>query len=164
MSEKNDWTSGVIIWMLLFVGFCGLIRLAGTIILSIPLLFATGFATLAIGGLALGFILLKRHPRKLKVFLCSLVPAVLLAPIYVPIGIAVAVYTPFWVGCVQEAFNGPDIALSATSPDGNFEAYVVNQPSIDPPNQSLFIERSDGIHFRRITKLPEDIDSIEQIL
>lgn len=68
MSEKNDWGSGIIIWTLLFVGFCGLIGLAGTIILSIPLLFTTGFVVLAIGGLASGFILLKRHPRKLNGF------------------------------------------------------------------------------------------------
>ena len=57
-----------------------------------------------------------------------------------------------------------DIVQSVLSPDGNYEAYVEEGPSIDPPNQSLYIQRSDGIHFLLIAKLPEDIDSIKEIL
>ena len=44
-----------------------------------------------------------------------------------------------------------------------FEAYVVESPSIDPPNQSLYIQRSDNVHFVRVEKLPEDIDRILEI-
>ncbi len=59
--------------------------------------------------------------------------------------------------------NGPNIVQSVTSPDGNFEAYVEDQPSIDPPNQSLYVQRSDMIHYMYIAHLAEDVDAIQKI-
>jgi hypothetical protein len=79
------------------------------------------------------------------------------------VGIGIGFLTPVLPSYVKGFFAGPDVAQSAMSPDGNFEAYVVEQPSIDPPNQSLFVQRSDNIHFRSIAKLDEDIDSIKSI-
>ncbi|MHC4755613.1 MAG: hypothetical protein ACYTBP_10770, partial [Planctomycetota bacterium] len=70
---------------------------------------------------------------------------------------------PYWYGYMRGLFRGPDIVKSVISPDRNFEAYVVESPSIDPPNQSLYIQRSDIIHFRFVAKLAGDIDSIQQI-
>jgi hypothetical protein len=58
----------------------------------------------------------------------------------------------------------PETVLSVTSPDGKYEAYVEESFSVDPPNQSLFVEQSDKIHFLRIAKLGGDIDFIKQIV
>jgi hypothetical protein len=65
-------------------------------------------------------------------------------------------------GWIKAAFAGPSVVQSVFSPDGRFEAYVIEAPSIDPPNQSLFV-RCDKVHSKRIAKLPEDVDSIQKI-
>lgn len=70
----------------------------------------------------------------------------------------------FAFGYVDAILHGPKIVLSVPSPDGNYEAYVEEAPSIDPPNQSLFVERSNRLYFMHIADLAEDIDSIKQIL
>jgi len=62
----------------------------------------------------------------------------------------------FAFGYVDAILHGPKIVLSVPSPDGNYEAYVEEAPSIDPPNQSLFVERSDKLHFMHIAKLAGD--------
>jgi len=67
-------------------------------------------------------------------------------------------------GYVDIILHGPKIVLSVPSPDGNYEAYVEEAPSIDPPNQSLFVQRSNKVYFMLIADLAEDIDSIEQIV
>jgi len=67
-------------------------------------------------------------------------------------------------GYLKAFANGPDVVASVESPDGNYTAYVVEQPSIDPPNQSLYVERQDKVHFMRIAELAEDVDSIRQIM
>jgi hypothetical protein len=58
---------------------------------------------------------------------------------------------------------GIQVVQSDWSPDGEFEAYVEESPSIDPPNQSLNIQRKDDIHFVVIADLVEDVDSIRDI-
>jgi len=57
----------------------------------------------------------------------------------------------------------PKVVDSAWSPDMEFEAYVVEWPSIDPPNQTLYIQRRDDQHFVVVAKLGEDVDSIRSI-
>ena len=163
MDEKNESPGRTLTWLFFFVGFCGLGGLAGILLLRIPLFFSLGFMLLMIAGLGCGAHLLKKCRRKRRLVLGALIPAILLGPIYVPTGIALAVYWPVLWGHAQEVFTGPDVEITVPSPDGSFIAYVINEPSIDPPNQSLFIERSDGIHFKRIAKLPEDVDSIQEI-
>jgi len=59
--------------------------------------------------------------------------------------------------------RGPKVIKNAWSPDMEFEAYVVEMPSIDPPNQTLYIQRRDDHHFVIIAKLVEDVDSIRSI-
>lgn len=163
MDEKNESGSRTLTWLFFFVGFCGLGGLIGILLLRIPLFFGLGFILLMIAGLGCGVFLISSCQRKLRLILWALIPAIVLGPIYVPTGIALAVYWPVLWGHAQEVFTGPDVAISVPSPDGAFTAYVINEPSVDPPNQSLFIERSDRIHFNCIAKLPEDIDSIKEI-
>jgi hypothetical protein len=57
----------------------------------------------------------------------------------------------------------PATVMSLTSPDGMYEAYVVENPSPDPPNQSLFISKTGTDSFRLVTSLPEDIESTQKI-
>jgi len=64
---------------------------------------------------------------------------------------------------VEAIRHGPKIVQSMPSPDGNFVAYVEDAPSIDPPNQSCFVERKDQRHFMCIACLAEDVDAIEKI-
>jgi hypothetical protein len=163
MDGKKESGSRTLTWLLFFVGFCGLGGLVGTLLLRIPVFFALGFILLMIAGLMCGVYLLKNVSRRFWLVLGALVPAIVLGPIYVPTGIALAVYWPVFLGHAQEVFTGPDVEISVSSPDGAFTAYVINEPSVDPPNQSLFIERSDRIHFNCIAKLPEDVDSIKEI-
>jgi len=71
--------------------------------------------------------------------------------------IAVAVYFIF-------GFNSkPGKVMSVSSPQGSYEAYVVENPSLDPPNQSLFIAKNGTGEFRLVASLPEDIESAQKI-
>ncbi len=71
--------------------------------------------------------------------------------------IAVAVWFVF-------GFNSkPGKVMSVISPQGSYEAYVVENPSLDPPNQSLFIAKTGTGEFRLVASLPEDIESAQKI-
>ena len=93
----------------------------------------------------------------------AIIPAVLLAPFYAFLGWVVILMGPYVWASGGVLVNGPKIVKSATSPNGAYEAYVVDSPAIDGPDQSLYIEQSDGLHFLEIADLPEDIDFIEDI-
>ena len=149
--------------LLLFAGFSGLVGLLTAAIIGIPLPFTLVFIALAAVGLPCGFSRLGKKERKVRPVVIAAVASILLAPVYVPVGIAIGFFTPLIPSHVKDFFTGPDVVQSVTSPDQNFEAYVVERPSIDPPNQSLFIQRSDNIHFLRVAKLAEDIDAIKKI-
>ena len=149
--------------LLLMVGFCGVIGLIAAAIIGIPLPFALVFIALAALGLPCGFSRLGKTERKVKPIVISAVASILLSPVCVPVGFAIGFFTPLVPSHVRDFFTGPNIVQSVMSPDRNFEAYVVERPSIDPPNQSLSIQRSDNIHFVRVAKLAEDIDAIKNI-
>ncbi len=71
--------------------------------------------------------------------------------------IAVAVWFTF-------GFNSkPGKVMSVNSPQGSYEAYVVENPSIDPPNQGLFISKTGTNEFRLVANLPEDIESAQKL-
>lgn len=53
--------------------------------------------------------------------------------------------------------------MSVPSPDGHYIAYVEESPSLDPPNQTLLVQRSDKSKFLPIAKLAEDVDCIQEI-
>jgi len=160
-SDGHDSNLSVI--MLLLAGFCGVIGLLATAIIGIPLPFALVFIALAAIGLPCGFSRLRKKERKVKPIVISVVASILLSPVYVPAGFAIGFFTLLVPSHVKDFFTGPNVVQLLASPDQKFEAYVVERPSIDPPNQSLFIQRSDNIHFVRVAKLAEDIDSIKEI-
>lgn len=70
----------------------------------------------------------------------------------------------FAFGIIDGIVNGPEAILEVPSPDGHYLAYVNESPSMDPPNQTLLIERKDQSRFLPIAKLGEDIDSIKEIV
>ncbi len=92
--------------------------------------------------------------RKLLVILPLIALTVLIFLIAVPL---------FSFGYIDAILYGPECVISLSLPDGRYEAYVEESPSIDPPNQSLFVERSDKNNFIHISDLSEDIDSIKKI-
>ncbi len=149
--------------LLLTVGFCGAVGLFVAGIVRIPLLFAFFFIALAVAGLPLGFRRLGNKQRKVKPIVIAAAASIVLSPVCVPVGIAIGFFVPQVPSHVKDFFTGPNVIRSVTSPDREFEAYVVERPSIDPPNQSLYVQRSDNIHFRSVAKLAEDIDSIREI-
>ena len=71
----------------------------------------------------------------------------------------------FWqTGILRYWTSGPKVIQTVASPDQEYVAYVQESPSIDPPNQSLYVERHDKSHFMFLAKLAEDIDSIIKIV
>jgi len=60
-------------------------------------------------------------------------------------------------GCSRADLGRPRVAASEASPDGRYRAFVRNHPSIDPPNQSLWLA-SDVAGTFQIRKLSEDED------
>ena len=71
--------------------------------------------------------------------------------------IALAVYFIF-------GFNTrPKTVQSVNSPQGLYEAYVVENPSVDPPNQALYIAKTGTGEFRLVARLPEDIEAARKI-
>ena len=59
------------------------------------------------------------------------------------------------VGCSAQQLGFPRTQVSLVSPDGRYLAVVRNQPSIDPPNQSLWVgERNGPLH--KVRQLGED--------
>lgn len=183
MSPGKTFRSDRFIMLLLFIGFCGIIGWFGTtcwmlqgwtnsrhwasgstIVRTVTMcsLWTSFFLIFAAFGLPWGFRLLRQSKQKKKVVVRSLVPAVVLSPAYILLGMVFILFMPLVGGWIKTAFAGPTVVQSVFSPDGRFEAYVIEAPSIDPPNQSLFIRR-DKIHSKRIAKLPEDVDSIQKI-
>lgn len=70
----------------------------------------------------------------------------------------------FASGTIDAMIHGPKVVMEVNSPDGQYLAYVVDEPCLDGPNQSLMIERSDKTRFLRIARLVGDVDSIKEIL
>jgi len=182
MKDRSDLQRARLTTLLLFVGFSGLTGWLGTTWWAVDninfrgtdlwravkiagncSLWSSFFLMFAVVGLAWGFRLLRRSERKRRLVLRSLIPALVLSPVYVVIGMTVIMLAPFAYGCVNAAITGPNIVQSAPSPDGDFEAYVEEGPSIDPPNQSLWVQRSDDIRFMLIAALPEDVDAVDEI-
>lgn len=102
----------------------------------------------------------KSRARRLLVFLPLIGICLLLALLVIPL-------SPWGMltwSTVDLLLHGSRAVSSVDSPDGAFTAYVIENPSIDPPNQALFVERSDGIRFMHVADLAEDVDSIQEIL
>jgi hypothetical protein len=59
------------------------------------------------------------------------------------------------IACEAAQIGLPAIALKVPSPRGNAVAFVRNHPAIDPPNQTLWLER-DGQAAVKLADLPAD--------
>lgn len=59
--------------------------------------------------------------------------------------------------CSCDQLGLPRVAVSASSPDGRYRAFVQNHPSIDPPAQSLWLASDTGAA-TQVRKLSEDQD------
>ena len=188
MSSGKTFRSDRFIIVLLFIGFCGIIGWLGTFwwlldntnfrgtdfwqvvnIIDNGLLWSSFFLVFALIGIPWGLRLLRRSERRMKLVIRSLIPAVILSPAYILFGMLIILLTPFVSGWVKAISIGPNIVQSQLSPDGKFEAYVIDKPSIDPPNHHLYIRRNDvvrrdNLHYSRpIAQLPEDVDFIQKI-
>jgi hypothetical protein len=185
MNSKTDTRASHRTTMLLFVGFSGVTGwIAATAWLlwgwtnsghwatwtstfrtvGIFGLWCSFFLIFALVGLPWGFRLLRRREHRGKVVARALVPAVILTPVYAFVGAAVVLLAPFISSMAYAVGGGPNVIESVMSPDGNYEAYVVDQPCIDPPNQVLYLQRSDDIHYVYVANLAADVDSIREIL
>jgi len=61
-------------------------------------------------------------------------------------------------GCSSYQLGLPRVAAARQSPDGHYRAIVRNHPSIDPPEQSLWLGADDGSDAEQILKLSGDQD------
>ncbi len=126
-------------------------------------LWSSFFLLFAIACLPWAGALLRSCGNKRKVLIRAAIPAIILSLLYAILGFTAILVGPYLYALGSTIVNGPNVVQSAVSPDGSYVAYVAGSPSIDGPNQSLFIDRADGIHFLRIAGLAEDIDFIENI-
>lgn len=66
-----------------------------------------------------------------------------------------AVLVVFGASCSQAQLGLPRIVAQATSPDGQHIAFVRNHPSLDPPDQSLWLGPADRAP-KQLVKLSPD--------
>lgn len=188
MSNVNDSGQRKLTWLLLFIGFSGITGWLGTTrwlidstnfqgtdfrqvikIVGYRSPWTSFFLLFAILTLPWGLRRLKRTDRKRSLLAWSTVPPVLLTPVLALGGIALIILAPFCAGHVKAVLAGPDIEQSVISPDGKYEALVVNKPSFDPPNQHLYVwqvsigSKKQTVYWKKIAQLPEDVDRIEKI-
>ncbi len=61
------------------------------------------------------------------------------------------------LACEAAQLGWPRIPVSVPSPDGRFVAFVRNHPNVDPPDQSLWLQASNGAA-AELTRLAPDAD------
>ena len=181
-AKKNH--SDRFIMTLFFIGFCGIIGWFGTtcwmlqgwtnsqhwtslgniigtiVIFSLPCSF---FLISSLVCIPWGLKLLKANEHKRKFLIRPFVPAILLSPVYIFVGMVIILSSPWWGGWAKATVVGYKVVQSQLSPDGKFEAYVIDKPSFDGPNHHLYIRRNDVNFSEGIGRLPEDVDSIKKI-
>ena len=59
------------------------------------------------------------------------------------------------VACSRQQWGFPRMAVRAASPDGRFLAFVRNHPTVDPPDQSLWLQATEG-QATRVALVPPD--------
>lgn len=101
---------------------------------------------------------LRRTERRKGLIVASLVPAALLTPLLGIAGMAVIILTPFAVAHARALAFGPKIVQTVDSPDGRYQAYVIDKPSIDGPNHHLYVRDRTSQNETFVTHLPEDVD------
>ena len=106
---------------------------------------------------------LKRTVNKEGLVCKSILPAVCLTPVLGVVGMAMLIMTPFVYGHVRQFVAGPHVVQAADSPDGAYQAYVIDKPSFDGPNHHLYVKDTATGQSVFVANLPEDVDSIQQI-
>lgn len=138
---------------------------AGTALLDIAVgggLLVMGIAAAVVAGLCLAATRgrLRARPDGGRIALFAGLAAMVMLPAFFASQFFLLML-PQYAGAIV---SGPNVVLSARSPDGEFEAYVIDEPCLDGPAQVLYVERNDRLHFIQIADLPEDIDSVQRIL
>jgi dipeptidyl aminopeptidase/acylaminoacyl peptidase len=67
------------------------------------------------------------------------------------------------LACEAAQLGWPPVPLRVPSPDGRVVAFVRNHPDVDPPNQSLWLQASNGVA-TELTRLAPDADSCNVIV
>lgn len=118
-----------------------------------------GLALLGVAACIRGLTTVKQHPSPGR-----LIAATLALGLVAGAGLLLLTFTkPLVAGYTQAVLNGPQVVMSEVSPDKRYNAYVVNEPAIDGPDQTLFVEHSDGTRYVCIAELPADVDAIQKI-
>ncbi|MHC4673199.1 MAG: hypothetical protein ACYTBZ_11985 [Planctomycetota bacterium] len=151
----NDIASG----LLLFIGFSSSIVSLVMWHIGAPFFFTIPFAILAFLGLCWGFSRFGQSPKKGRLMICSMIPAIFLSPAAIAMPFVLFMLPQY----VQHIVSGPNIVKSVTSPNQEYEAYVHDAPCLDPPNQSLYVQQKDVIHYMYIAQLAGDVDAIKEI-
>lgn len=172
-------------WFLLFIGFCCLFGwLATNFILMahftswrhfasvsatlqtflMSLTCTSFFAVLGTGVFVWAHRRLKRTEHKKGLVIKSLVPAAFLTPLLGIAGILTIIMTPFVFATARTILFGHKVVQSADSPDGRYQAYVIDAPSIDGPNHHLNVKEIATGKIAFVAQLPEDVDYNQQIL
>lgn len=172
-------------WFLLFIGFCCLFGwLATNFILMAKFTNSRHFADpiTALGTIFWGLVCtaffpvvgvpvflaarrrLKRTERQKKLVISSLVPAAFLTPVLGIAGILTIIMTPFVFATARTLLFGHKVVQSADSPDGRYQAYVIDAPSIDGPNHHLNVKEITTGQTAFVAQLPEDVDYNREIL
>jgi len=71
--------------------------------------------------------------------------------------VLLAAITSLLLACDAAQLGWPAVPLRVPSPDGRAVAFVRNHPDIDPPNQSLWLQASNGAA-TELTRLAPDAD------
>jgi hypothetical protein len=71
--------------------------------------------------------------------------------------LAIAALAGTALACEAAQLGWPRIPVSVPSPDGRFVAFVRNHPNLDPPDQSLWLQASNGAA-TELTRLAPDAD------
>lgn len=184
MEQANTLPSRKFTWGLLFIGFCCLFgwlamnfilltqytnwrhfadpaAIAGTLFMS--LICSSFYAIIAAAALTWGGKRYKRIQEKKHLIKASFIPAAVLTPVLGIAGVAVMLVTPFVFATVREFIAGPNIVQVADSPDGRYQAYVIDRPSLDGPNHHLFVKDIAADQSEFVTNLPEDVDFNKEI-
>lgn len=172
-------------WCLLFIGFCCLFGwLATNFILLAHSTNARHFADF---GAALGTLLmalvctsffvvigvpvlvsarrrLMHTEHKKGLIIKSLVPAAFMTPLLGIAGMLVIIITPFVFATGRTILFGHKVVQTADSPDGRYQAYVIDAPSIDGPNHHLNVRELTTGKTAFVANLPEDVDFNQDIL
>ncbi len=74
-----------------------------------------------------------------------------------------AVLVVFVVSCSQSQLGLPRVAAQATSPDGQYVAFVRNHPNPDPPDQTLWLGPAKGTPKQLVKLSPDSMWSDEVV-